>query len=62
MHETDQGRQTDFVFLDISKTFDNVCHNILLQKLCNFGISGPLLKWCADYPMASGTLSVKNPV
>ena len=39
----------DAVFLDFAKAFDRVSHDILLQKLCNFGISGTLLHWCKDY-------------
>ena len=45
----DQGRQVDVVFLDFSKAFDKVNHAVLLQKLCNFGISGSLLQWCESY-------------
>ena len=45
----DLGQQTDVVFLDFAKAFDRVNHQVLLQKLCNFGISGSLLKWCGDY-------------
>ena len=45
----DQGRQVDVVFLDFSKTFDKVNHAVLLQKLCNFGITGSLLQWCESY-------------
>ena len=46
------GLQVDVVqhvFLDFSKAFDRVSHDLLLQKLCNFGISGTLLKWCENY-------------
>ena len=32
----------DVVFLDFAKAFERVAHYILLQKLCNFGISGAL--------------------
>ena len=45
----DDGLQVDVVFLDVSKTFDRVSHDLLLHKLCNFGISGSLLNWCENY-------------
>ena len=45
----DEGRQVDVVFLDFAKAFDRVVHDVLLQKLCNFGISGALLNWFQDY-------------
>ena len=38
----DKGLQTDVVFMDISKAFDTVNHNRLLQKLRDFGLSGSL--------------------
>ena len=44
-----EGRQVDVIFLDFAKAFDRVAHNVLLQKLCNFGISGALFNWCKDY-------------
>ena len=45
----DDGLQVDVVFLDFAKAFDRGSHEILLQKLCNFGISSTLLNWCKDY-------------
>ena len=45
----DEGRQVDIIFLDFTKAFDRVAHHVLLQKLCNFGISGALLNWCQNY-------------
>ena len=45
----DKGRQVDVIFLDFSKAFDKVNHAVLLQKLCNFGITGSLLQWCESY-------------
>ena len=45
----DEGRKIDIAFLDFSKAFDSVSHQLLLQKLCSFGISGSLLHWCESY-------------
>ena len=45
----DDGLQVDAVFLDFAKAFDRVHHKILLNKLCNFGISGSLLESCGDH-------------
>ena len=45
----DEGRQVDVVSLDFAKAVNRVAHEVLLQKLCNFGISGVLLNWCHDY-------------
>ena len=39
----------DIIFLDFAKAFDRVAHDVLLQKLCNFGISVALLNWYQDY-------------
>ena len=39
----------DVIFLDFAKAFDRVAHDVLLQKLCNFGVSGGPLNWCQDY-------------
>ena len=36
-------------FCDLSKAFDRVWHNGLLQKLELKGITGPLLRWIKDY-------------
>ena len=45
----DKRGQVDVVFIDFSKAFDLVCHNILLTKLYNYGVHGDLLNWCRDY-------------
>lgn len=34
----DDGRAVDVVYLDITKTFDSVPHNILMDKLRKYGI------------------------
>ena len=44
-----EGKQMDVVFLRFAKAFSGVAHNILLQKMGNFGISSALLNWCKDY-------------
>jgi hypothetical protein len=45
----DQGDQTDIVFLDISKAFDSVPHDIIVHKLKMYGFNGNLLKWIESY-------------
>ena len=46
----DNGLQSDVIFLDFSKAFDKVDHNLLLHKLDHYGIRGdPLLSWLRDF-------------
>lgn len=45
----DNGYETDIIYLDLTRAFDTVCHAHLLQKLCSYGIAGPLYNWFADY-------------
>ena len=38
----EKGLNVDVVYLDFAKAFDKVDHNIVLQKIHNLGIGGPL--------------------
>lgn len=44
-----QGEDTDVIYLDFEKAFDKVDHEILLQKLQDYGIRGRLYKWIEEY-------------
>ena len=49
-HQTlDSGKIVFYIFLDFKKAFDFVSHNILLSKLCHYGIRGIPYKWFASY-------------
>ena len=37
------------LFIDFSKAFDTLDHNILLQKMYKYGIRGNCLKWFKSY-------------
>ena len=46
----DGGKQTDVVYMDMSKAFDKVHHKYLISKLRKvYGISGKLLRWFESY-------------
>ena len=45
----ESGLQIDSIYTDFKKAFDRVNHSILPNKLNNFGIHGPLLKWFESY-------------
>lgn len=47
--EIDDNKEVDVVYTDFSKAFDQVPHNILLQKLEAYGLAGSLLKWVESY-------------
>lgn len=41
--------QVDSIYTDLSKAFDKVNHELLLNKLHKFGIGGSLYKWISSY-------------
>jgi len=46
----DEGRAADVVYLNFSKAFDTVSHNILLGKLRKCGLDEWSVRWIENWP------------
>ena len=58
INNKDQGLKSAAIFLDLSKAFDTIPHDILLKKLEIYGIRGLCNKWFESY-LTNRTLQVK---
>ena len=48
-HEIYNKKYSIGLFLDLSTAFHTIDHDILLQKLANYGIRSNALKWLSSY-------------
>ncbi|CAH8566009.1 unnamed protein product [Dicrocoelium dendriticum] len=44
-----KGKSVDVIFIDFSKAFDKVSHEVLLHKLSMCGVGGSLHRWIRDF-------------
>ena len=49
LHNMDKGQLTGMVFLDLSKAFDTIDHDIMLNKLISLGFSDSAVLWFKAY-------------
>lgn len=49
LHNIEKGYLTGLIFLDLSKAFDTLDHQILLDKLSNFGFNRSAVQWFSSY-------------
>lgn len=58
--ELNEGKSVIGVFMDLSKAFDSLSHDILLQKMQHYGIKGLSLKWFQSYLLHRQQFTVYN--
>ena len=58
INNKEEGLHTAAIFLDLSKAFDTISHDILLKKLDIYGIRGICNKWFESY-LSNRKLQVK---
>ncbi|MGL5756646.1 MAG: reverse transcriptase domain-containing protein, partial [Paraclostridium sp.] len=58
----DAGMKVEVCYLDFSKAFDSVCHELLLRKLEGFGIAGDVKEWIAQFLKRDFCVKVGNSI
>ena len=60
LHSQEDEHKTASIFMDLSKAFDTLNHDLLLKKMERYGIQGVSLKWFKSY-LAGRSLIAKVP-
>ena len=58
----DEGKDVAVVYLELSKGFDTVSHNILMEKLAAYGLDGYTLYWVKHWLDSWARIVVVNGV
>jgi len=45
----ENGKMVGALFLDLSKAFDTISHDVILTKLSNYGVASAEIQWFTDY-------------